>query len=101
MISRTKFLDNIKNKDNLIKLVARECNKTNIQAEQEESDADTTLVQRAISLTGQGYSVTVTADDADVLVLLLHHEAKTVSLTASGKTYLIDNILQKLSQFEK
>ena len=36
-----------------------------------------------------------------MLVLLLHHEAKTVSLTASGKTYLIDNILQKLTQFEK
>ena len=74
-------MDNINNKDNLIKLVARECNKTNIQAEQEE---DTTLVQRAISLTGQGYSVTVTAGDADVLVLLLHHEAKAVSLTASA-----------------
>ena len=50
MISRTKFLDNINNKDNLIKLIVRECNKTKIQAEQEE--ADTTLVQRAISLNG-------------------------------------------------
>ena len=52
----------------------RECNKTNIQAEQEEADADTTLAQRAILLTEQGYSVTVTAGDAYVLVLLLHHE---------------------------
>ena len=101
MISRTKFLDNINNKDNLIKLIVRECNKTNIQAEQEEADADTTLVQRAISLTGQGYSVIVTADDAYVLVLLLHHQAKTVSLTASGRTYLIDYIPQKLTKFEK
>ena len=47
-------MDNINNKDNLIKLIVRECNKTNIQAEQEEADADTTLVQQAISLTGQG-----------------------------------------------
>ena len=30
-----------------------------------------------------------------------HHEAKTVSLTAPGKPYLIDNILQTLTQFEK
>ena len=89
------------NKNYLIKLIVRECNKTNIQAEQEKADADTTLVQRAISFTGQGYSVTVTAGDAYVLVLLLHHETKAVSLTASGKTYLIDNILQKLTQFEK
>ena len=37
-----------------------------------------TLVQRAIPLTGQGYSVTVTAGDAYVIVLSLHHEATTV-----------------------
>ncbi|KAI4802447.1 hypothetical protein KUCAC02_020283, partial [Chaenocephalus aceratus] len=73
---RAKFLDNTNNKSELIHLLSSTFRKHNITVEQCDNDADTSIVREALAPATDD-SVEVRAEDADVLVMLVHHIPST------------------------
>lgn len=67
-----EFLANYTNKQNLIVALATKMEEVNIDVVLCPSDADTTIVKKALEVRDK--PVTIFSDDTDVLCLLLHHE---------------------------
>jgi 5'-3' exonuclease len=68
---RTQFLNNYKNKERFIKHLANTLQANGFEVILCPSDADTTIVKTALEIVGE--SVTVLADDTDIMILLIHH----------------------------
>ena len=56
-----------------IKLLEQALSKEGHTIQYSTGDADTLIVSTALKLAGSGKKTTVVADDADILVILLHH----------------------------
>lgn len=67
------FLSNNYNKQQLIDLLAQHLQNNRFNTEQSEGDDDTDIASAAIRLCEQGQSVVVSAEDTDILALLLFH----------------------------
>ncbi|KAG7255643.1 hypothetical protein CRUP_008469 [Coryphaenoides rupestris] len=86
---RAKFMDNTHNKSELIHLLSSTFRKRQITVEQCDNDADTSIVRAALAAAADD-SVEVRAEDADVLVMLVHHSSSTnhpLFLTTSKGSY--------------
>ena len=71
---RELFLSNPENKQRMITLIVMELRKVGCHVVQAEADADLVIVQTALNLAqATAKSVTVIAEDTDILVLLLCH----------------------------
>ena len=68
---RTEFLNNYKNKESFINNLANILQVNGFEVILCPSDADTTKVKTAPEIVGE--SVTVLADDTDIMILLIHH----------------------------
>ncbi|KAK1890378.1 Chromosome-associated kinesin KIF4 [Dissostichus eleginoides] len=100
---RAKFLDNTNNKSELIHLLSSTFRKHNITVEQCDNDADTSIVREALA-TATDDSVEVRAEDADVLVMLVHHIPSTnhpLFFTTSKGSYDVRRIREALSERER
>ena len=67
----TEFLNNYKNKERFINNLANILQVNGFEVILCPSDADTTIVKTALEIVGE--SVTVLADDTDIMILLIHH----------------------------
>ncbi|KAK1884623.1 Chromosome-associated kinesin KIF4 [Dissostichus eleginoides] len=100
---RAEFLDNTNNKSELIHLRSSTFRKHNITVEQCDNDADTSIVREALA-TATDDSVEVRAEDADVLVMLVHHIPSTnhpLFFTTSKGSYDVRRIREALSERER
>uniref|UniRef100_UPI00358F612F uncharacterized protein n=1 Tax=Myxine glutinosa TaxID=7769 RepID=UPI00358F612F len=100
---RAKFLDNTHNKSELIHLLSSTFRKHHITVEQCDNDADTSIVRVALAAASDG-SVEVRAEDADVLVMLVHHSSDShhpLFLTTSNGSYDVQKIKESLSETQK
>ncbi|KAE8301169.1 hypothetical protein D5F01_LYC01334 [Larimichthys crocea] len=100
---RAKFLDNTHNKSELIHLLSSTFRKLHITVEQCDNDADTLIVREALAAARDG-SVEVQAEDADVLVMLVHHSPSTnhpIYLTTSKGSYDVRRIREALSERQR
>ncbi|KAK1893893.1 Chromosome-associated kinesin KIF4 [Dissostichus eleginoides] len=100
---RAKFLDNTNNKSELIHLLFSTFRKHNITVEQCDNDADTSIVREALA-TATDDSVEVRAEDADVLVMLVHHIPSTnhpLFFTTSKGSYDVRRIRKAFSERER
>ena len=70
--SQTDFLNNEHNKAEFIKLLTKYFRAEGVAVIQAEADADTDIVATALR-EAEFKTVTVAADDTDILVLLIHH----------------------------
>ena len=68
--SQNKFLGNEKNKANLIDLLKTALSEVGFSVDQAESDEDTVIVRSALAASQSYDSVTIVAEDIDILVLL-------------------------------
>ena len=75
LTTKAKFLDNTHNKSQLI-LLSSTFLKYHIIVKQCDNDADTSIVREALAAAADD-SVEVQAEDADVLVMLVHHSSNT------------------------
>jgi hypothetical protein len=94
LISRAKLMDNTHNKNQLIQLLSSIFRKCDIIVEQCDNDAGTSIVRQALAVAETG-SVEVRADDADVLVMLVHHSSSTnhyIFVTTSKGSYDVRKI---------
>jgi hypothetical protein len=85
------FLSNEHNKDQLIKLLMRSFSAAGHTVIQASDDADCDIARAALSRAKNNRVVVVTADDTDILVLLLYHfsnEMGDIYLNTSGKRKL-------------
>uniref|UniRef100_UPI00358E0096 uncharacterized protein n=1 Tax=Myxine glutinosa TaxID=7769 RepID=UPI00358E0096 len=76
---------------------------TDITVEQCDNDADTSIVREALAAASDG-SVEVRAEDADVLVMLVHHSSDShhpLFLTTSNGSYDVRKIKESLSETQK
>ena len=86
-------MDNTHNKNQLIQLLSSIFRKCDIIVEQCDNDAGTSIVRQALAVAETG-SVEVRADDADVLVMLVHHRPSTthsIFATTSKGSYDVRN----------
>ncbi|KAJ8385110.1 hypothetical protein AAFF_G00192510 [Aldrovandia affinis] len=86
---RAKFMDNTHNKSELIHLLSSTFRKRHITVEQCDNDADTSIVR---------------AEDADVLVMLVHHSSSTnhpLFLTTSKGSHDVRRIQEALSERQR
>ncbi|KAJ3599198.1 hypothetical protein NHX12_033161 [Muraenolepis orangiensis] len=91
---RAKFLDNTHNKSKLIHLLSLTFQKLHITLEQSDNDADTLIVREGLAAATDD-SVEVRAEDAEVLVMLVHHSSSTnhpLFLTTSKGCYDVRRI---------
>ena len=72
-VSQQSFLTNSKNKNGLLKLLIPRLLSDGHTVKQAEADADTMIVQTVLQAARDGKSVTVFANDTDVIVMLLYH----------------------------
>jgi hypothetical protein len=72
-MSSNSFLQNDRNKTQLIKLISKHFRGAGYRTVECTGDADISIVKTALDLATKEESVTVIADDTDVLVLLLYH----------------------------
>jgi hypothetical protein len=99
LTTRAKFTDNTRNKSQLIHLLSSTFRKCQIIVEQCDNDADTSIVREALAAAADD-SVEVRAEDADVLVMLVHHSSSTnhpLFLTTSKGSYDVRKIREALS----
>ncbi|XP_065886010.1 uncharacterized protein [Dysidea avara] len=73
---RAKFLDNTHNKSEIIHLLSSAFQKHQITVELYDNDADASIVKAALAA-AKDDSVEVWAEDADVLMMLIHHSSYT------------------------
>ena len=66
------FLSNVENKQSLINLVSQRMKDRGCHVIQSEGDADVEIVKAAVSMSSNK-STSLIGEDADLLVLLLHH----------------------------
>ena len=105
----SEFLSSISNKKSLISFLGNKMENEGIKVVFCDTDADTTIVKKAICSDGE--SVNVLADDTDILCLLLHHTTrldpgKNIFMSSmkcdksSGQhiTYRIQDIVEKNDQ---
>lgn len=100
---RTKFLDNTHNKTELIHLLSSTFRKHHISVEQCDNDADTSIVREVLTAASDD-SLEVRAKDADVLVMMVHHNSDShhpLFLTTSKGSYGVRNIKESLSETQK
>ncbi|KAJ8418649.1 hypothetical protein AAFF_G00001480 [Aldrovandia affinis] len=100
---REKFMDNTHNKSELIHLLSSTFRKHQITMEQRDNDADTSIVRAALAAAADD-SVEVRAEDADVLVMLVHHSSSTnhpLFLTTSKGSYDVRRIQEALSERQR
>ena len=94
LTSRAKFIDKTHNKNQLIPLRSSTFRKCDIIVEQCDNVADTSIVRQALAAAEDG-SVEVRAEDADVLVMLVHHSSSTnhyIFVTTSKGSYDVRKI---------
>ncbi|KAG0719230.1 hypothetical protein GWK47_050902 [Chionoecetes opilio] len=99
---RAKFMDNAHNKSELIHLLSSTFWKRQITVVQCDNDADTSIVRAALAATDD--SVEVRAEDADVLIMLVHHSSSTnhpLFLTTSKGFYDVRRIREALSERQR
>ncbi|KAG0721570.1 hypothetical protein GWK47_000645 [Chionoecetes opilio] len=99
---RAKFMDNPHNKSELIHLLSSTFWKRQITVVQCDNDADTSIVRAALAATDD--SVEVRAEDADVLIMLVHHSSSTnhpLFLTTSKGFYDVRRIREALSERQR
>lgn len=99
-IPKAKFMDNNHNKTQLIQLLSSTFQKCAITVEQCDNDADTSIVRQALAATAIG-SVEVRAEDADVLIMLVHHQSSTshpIFFTTSKGSYDVTKIKEALPE---
>ena len=71
--SREVFLANPQNKDQLIKLLCTRFQEEGFVAMQSHGDADVLIVKTDVEYAESGKNVVVTADDTDILILMMNH----------------------------
>ena len=79
-VSQQSFLTNSNNKNSLLKLLIPRLLSEGHTVKQAEADADTMIVKTVLEAAREGKSVTVFANDTDVIVMLLHHWNSSMSL---------------------
>jgi hypothetical protein len=120
---KAKFLDNTYNKSELILLLSSTFRKHQIVVEVCDNDADTSIVRAALAAATHGsvevstthspcivtiiiYSdyLQVRAEDADVLIMLIHHGSSTshpIFFTTSKGSYNVRRIQESLSERQR
>lgn len=85
------FLSKRHNTQSFIKLLATYLEHANSEVEHagEEGDADMISVRKALDLITKYQQVLVTADDTDVLILLLHHAGCSDEIFMESKQHII------------
>ncbi|XP_065906073.1 uncharacterized protein [Dysidea avara] len=100
---RAKFLDNTHNKSEIIHLLSSAFPKHQITVELCDNDADTSIVKAALAA-AKDDSVEVRAEDADVLIMLIHHSSYTnhpLFFTTSKGSYDVRKIQESLSERQR
>lgn len=99
IIAREKFLDNKKNKAQLVLFLAETFRENGIIVHQCSSDADTFIVRTALD-EARGSPVELRAEDTDILVMLLHHVADLpiILTTAKETSYDVRKIREALPE---
>ena len=89
--NKTAFLSNKTNKQNLIKLLSVHLEEAGISVEHagDEGDADVVIVKKALEISENQQPVHVIADDADILILLLHHAYHSSDIYLCTKHHII------------
>ena len=100
--NQSMFLANSNNKKLFISLLSHHLTERGYEVIQATSDADTVIVKSALEM-AKDQPVTVVADDTDVLILLIHHHAR--SRQNLQKVYLrsevkCTNVRRKLKFFD-
>ena len=72
-VSQQSFLTNSSNKSGLLKLLITQLLIAGHTVKQADADADKLIVETVLQAAREGRSVTVFANDTDVIVMLLHH----------------------------
>ena len=72
LCKKSIFLSNSKNKDNFIKLLARDLTESGFQVHQTNKDADVEIITNAITALGERDTLVI-GDDTDLLVLAVHY----------------------------
>ena len=70
--AKENFLSNCKNKAELISKLTEEFENANIRTVLCRDDADTTIISECLQQSQHG-NVEVRAEDADILIMLVHH----------------------------
>ena len=78
-VSQQMFLANGHNKTELLKLLIPKLISDGHTVHQAESDADRIIVKTTLQIARNGKSVTVFANDTDIIVMLLHHWNENMS----------------------
>ena len=73
VVNQQSFLNNQKNKDQLIKLLLKHLSHAGHLALQSSGDADVDIAKKALNFALIGETVTVIANDTDIMVLLTYH----------------------------
>ncbi|KAG0723030.1 hypothetical protein GWK47_043402 [Chionoecetes opilio] len=97
---RAKIMDNTHNKSELIHLLSSTFWKRQITVVQCDNDADTSIVRATLAAATED-SVEVQAEDADMLIMLVHHSSSTnhpLFLTTSKGSYDVRRIREALSE---
>ncbi|CAB4039507.1 Hypothetical predicted protein [Paramuricea clavata] len=100
---RAKFMDNLHNKSKLIHLLSSTFRNHQIIVGECNNDADTSIVRGALAA-AKDDSVEVRAENADVLIMLLHHSSSTkypLYLTTSNGSYDVKKIQEALSEKQR
>ena len=98
IIGKASLLSNNDNKQRFVDMLGKHLELAGYNVLHAENDADTLIVKTALTLS-QEKSVTVVADDTDILILLLYHAQGNIALQASresDKTHeirVIQNVL--------
>ena len=70
--TKEKFLSNSSNKSVLVSMISRKLSVSNISSIYWRDDADTTIVKERLQYSLLG-NVGVVVEDADILIILIHH----------------------------
>jgi hypothetical protein len=99
IIPREKFLDNKRNKAQLVLLRAETFVRNGISVQQCSDDADTSIVRAALDEARES-PVEVRAEDTDIMVMLIHHAADhPIFLTTAKETsYDVGKIREALPE---
>ena len=87
-VSQTSFLANDKNKSQFLNLLIPQLRADGHTVRQTTGDADTMIVKAAIDVASEGRSVSVYANDTDVLVMLIYHWMTDMGLIVAKSDFM-------------
>ena len=102
--TKEKFLSNSSNKSALVSMISTKLSVSNINSIFCRDDADTTIVKESLQYSFLR-NVGVVAEDADILIILIHHFDinihKEIRILTSKGHYSVNEIVNNLTSDEK